>query len=188
VHIDADPVARHFGEAGGEPGRAAVLQRLDETRFDELDGDLDQLLPRERVADLHRRALVGVVFAEALAREHGGAADPVAAGRRAVQDDEVAGALCLGRLEPAGVDQTDAHGVHEAVARVRLVEDGRAADVRDADAVAVLADARDCAREVVVGLSEPEAVEQCDRSRAHRDDVAQDPTDTGRGALERLDR
>ena len=32
--------------------------------------------------------LSGVVLAELLAREHRGAADPVAAGRRAVEDDE----------------------------------------------------------------------------------------------------
>ena len=32
------------------------------------------------------------------------------------------------------------------------------------------------------------AVEERDRARAHRDDVAEDPADAGRGALERLDR
>ena len=122
---------------GREPGGAAVLQRLDEPRLDELDGDLDQLLARERVADLHRRPLVRVVLAELLAREHGRAADPVAPRRRAVEHDEVAGALRLRRLEPVGVEQADAHRVDEAVAGVRLVEDGRAADVRHADAVAV---------------------------------------------------
>ena len=38
------------------------------------------------------------------------------------------------------------------------------------------------------GLAEAQPVEQRDRPRAHRDDVAQDPADAGRGALERLDR
>ena len=156
--------------------------------FDELDRHLDQLLARERIADLHRRSLVGVVLAELLAREHGRAADPVAAGGRAVEDDEVARPVRLRRLEPRRVEDPDAHRVDEAVARVRLVEDGRAADVRDADGVAVAADAGDRALEVVVGRAEPEPVEQRDRPRAHRDDVAQDPADPGRGALERLDR
>ena len=82
----------------------------------------------------------------------------------------------------------DAHRVDEAVAGVRLVEDGRAADVRDADGVAVAADAGDRALEVVVGRAEPEPVEQRDRPRAHGDDVADDPADPGRRALERLDR
>ena len=38
-----------------------------------------------------------------------------------------------------------------------------------------------------VGLGEAQAVEERNRPRAHRDDVAQDPADSGRGALERLD-
>ena len=39
-----------------------------------------------------------------------------------------------------------------------------------------------------VRRAEPEPVEQRDRPGAHRDDVAEDPADAGRGALERLDR
>ena len=47
-------------------------------------------------------------------------------------------------------------------------------------------DAGHRAAEVVIGLREAQAVEDRDRPRAHRDDVAQDPADSGRGALERL--
>jgi hypothetical protein len=36
-------------------------------------------------------------------------------------------------------------------------------------------------------LAEPEAVEQRDRPRSHRDHVTQDPADSSRRALERLD-
>ena len=39
-----------------------------------------------------------------------------------------------------------------------------------------------------VGRAEAQPVEQRDRPGAHRDDVAQDPADPGRRALERLDR
>ena len=46
----------------------------------------------------------------------------------------------------------------------------------------------DRAPEVPVGRAEAEPVEQRDRPRAHRDDVAEDAADAGRGALERLDR
>ena len=91
VDVDAGLAAGHLGERGGEPGRAAVLQRLDEPGLDELERGLDQLLAGERVADLDRRPLLGVALAELLAREHGGAADPVAAGGRAVEDEQVAG-------------------------------------------------------------------------------------------------
>ena len=70
---------------------------------------------------------------------------------------------------------------------VGLVEDGVAADRRDADAVPVVADPADGALEVAVRLAEAQPVQQRDRPRAHRDDVAQDPADAGRRALERLD-
>ena len=51
-----------------------------------------------------------------------------------------------------------------------------------------MADAGDGTAEVVVGLAEAQAVEERDRPRAHRHDVAEDPADAGRGPLERLDR
>ena len=71
---------------------------------------------------------------------------------------------------------------------VRLVEDRLAADGRDADRVSVAADPGDGAVELVVGRAEAQPVEQRDRPRAHRDDVAEDAADAGRRALERLDR
>ena len=133
---------------GREPGGAAVLERLDEPALDELERGLDQLLAGERVADLHRRALLVGALAELLAREHatrrrsrrgrwsrrrGRAALPVAS-RRA-------------RVTRSDGQQPDAHRVDEAVARVRLVEDRLAADRRDADAVPVVADPGDRAPE-----------------------------------------
>ena len=129
-----------------------------------------------------------VVLAELCAREHRGAADPVPPGRRAVEHDERA---CLRRLrarEPLDRKQPDAHRVDEAVGGVRVVEDDLAAHVGDAHAVAIMADTADRTREVVVRGAEAQPVEQRDRSRAHRGDVAQDPADAGRRALERLDR
>ena len=89
--------------------------------------------------------------------------------------------------ESAG-QQADAHRVDEAVRGVDLVEHDLAADVRDADPVAVGADPADGTREVVVRGAEAESVEERDRPGAHRDDVAEDPADAGRRALERLDR
>ena len=82
----------------------------------------------------------------------------------------------------------DAHGVDQAVVRVGVVEHGLAADRRHADAVPVVADPGHGALEHPARLAEAEPVEQGDRPRAHRDDVAQDPADSGRRALERLDR
>ena len=50
-----------------------------------------------------------------------------------------------------------------------------------------MGDPRDRAAEVPVGSAEAEPVEQRNRPRAHRDDVAQDAADPGRRSLERLD-
>ncbi len=184
--VDA-AVARHLRERRREAGGAAVLKRLDEARLDELDRDLDQLLAGERVADLNARTLVGVVLAQLLAREHGGAADPVATGRGAVEDDEVPGAGGAGAGDPVRRKQPHAHGVHEHVVAVGVVEDGLAADGRHADGVAVRTDPGDGAVEAGIAGREPQSVEQRHRPRAHRDDVAQDPADACRRSLERLD-
>ena len=125
--------------------------------------------------------------AELLAREDGRAADAVAAGGGAVEHDERSWRGRLRARHAVGGKQPDAHRVDEAVVRVRLVEDRLAADRGHADAVAVVADAADRTGEVVVRRTEAQPVEQRDRPRAHRGDVAQDPADTRRRALERLD-
>ena len=96
------------------------------------------------------------------------------------------GRLCA--RQSIGRQQPDAHRVDEAVVPVRLVEDRLASDGRDADAVAVVADPADGPREVPVGLAEAQPVEQGNRARSHRDDVAQDPSHACRRTLERLDR
>ena len=189
VEVDVDAgLARHLGERRREPGGAAVLQRLDEPALDELERRLDQLLAGERVADLHRRPLVRVVRAELLAREHARAADPVAAGRRAVEHEGVARGRAPRARHALRRQQADAHRVHEAVVAVGRVEERLAADGRHADAVPVVADSGHGPLEHPVRGAEAQPVEQRDRPRAHRDDVAQDPADPGRRALERLDR
>ena len=182
------PPPRHLGERRRQPGRAAVLQRDDEVALDELEARLDQLLARERVADLDGRSLVRVLFPKLLAGEHARAADAVAPGRRAVEEDDVSRSARL-RLEHAlGGEEPDAHRVHEAVVRVGRVEDRLATDRRHADAVPVVPDSGHRAFEHPARLAEAEPVEQRDGPRAHGDDVAQDAADPGRGALERLDR
>ena len=90
-------------------------------------------------------------LAELLAREHGGAADPVAAGRRAVEDEHVAGPARARARDALGRQEADAHRVDEAVAGVRLVEDRLAADGGHADAVPVVADPGDRAPEAQSG-------------------------------------
>ena len=83
--------------------------------------------------------------------------------------------------------------VDERIAGVALVEGDLAADGRDADAVAVAARCRRprlrdrAARQAVVERAEAQRIQQRDRPRAHREDVADDPADAGGRALVRLD-
>ena len=86
----------------------------------------------------------------------------------------------------------DAQGVDQRVAGIRLVEHHLAADVRQAEAVAVAADAGDDAGQhasgvVRVGRAEPQGVHHRHRPGAHGQDVADDPADTGSRTLVGLD-
>ncbi len=88
----------------------------------------------------------------------------------------------------------DAHAerVDQRVALVAGVEDDLAADVGQAEAVAVAADARDDAGQHapgvgVVGSTEAQRVHHRDRAGAHREDVADDAADAGGRALVGLD-
>ena len=98
----------------------------------------------------------------------------------------------LGEVDVLDPHGADAEGVDERVALVAVVEDDLAADVGQAEAVAVAADAGDDARQDalrvgVVQVAEAERVHDGDRPGAHRHDVADDPADAGRGALVGLD-
>ena len=122
-----------------------------------------------------------------------GAADAVAAGRRADEQDHVAGTRGHRPREVLLAHEAERHRVDEAVALVRVVEVDLAADGGDAEAVAVAADAGDRALEQValprlVQRAEAQRVQRGDRTRAHREDVADDAADAGRRALVGLDR
>ena len=194
--VDVEPdlaLGGHLGRRRRQPRRAEVLQRHEQPALEQLQRALQHLLLGERVADLDGRALVGVALAELGRGEHRGAADPVAAGRGAEQDERVADAGRRAADQPVGARQPERHRVDEAVLLVGLLEVELAADRRHADRVAVVADPADRVVEQVARarrgrLAEAQRIEHGDRPRADREDVAQDPADAGRGALERLDR
>ena len=162
--------------------------------FEQLERALEQLLLLERIADLDGRALRGVELVELGRREHRRAADAVAAGARAEQQHDVADPGGRRADQVVLLDQPQAHRVDEAVCLVGVLEVDLAADGGDADRVAVVADAGDRLLEQVArarrprDLAEAQRVEDRDRPRADREDVAQDAADAGGGALERLDR
>ncbi|MGX1156045.1 hypothetical protein RKD39_003623 [Streptomyces albogriseolus] len=188
----AGAVGGQLGRGAGQTGRAEVLNADDELLLERLQGALDEQLLLEGVADLHRGALRRLGVVEGLRGEDGRAADAVAAGPGAVQDDLVARAGRLGEVDVLVPHDADGTGVDQRVALVAGVEDDLAADVGQAQAVAVAADAGDHAGQDalgvgVVGRAEAQRVHDRDRAGAHRDDVADDAADAGGRALVGLD-
>src|SRR5512143_610142 len=119
--------------------------------------------------------------------------DAVTPGPRADAEENVAHSFGAGPDQVALAEEADAHRVDQRVARIAGGEADFAAEGRDADAIAVVADsAHDAGEEIAVARhverTEAETVEHRDRSRAHREDVAQDPADAGGSALIRFDR
>ena len=197
VQVDAHAAVaagRQLGRRAGDARRAQVLNALDQPLGEELEAALDQELLQERVADLNRRTLGGLAVgvAERRAGQHRRPADAVRPGPRAEQHDLVARPVGRGLLQVAVPHEAHAERVHQRVAGVAGVEDELAADVGQAEAVAVERDARDDSGQhpggvVRVRRAEPERVHDRDRARAHRDDVPDDAADAGRRALVRLD-
>ena len=131
-------------------------------------------------------------FVVELRRRHRRAVDAVAAGLGADVVDRVADAGGDALDDVGLLRDAEAEDVDQRVAGVGRLEDDLAADGRDADAVAVAGDAGDDAFEQAAGagrveIAEAQRVEQRDRPRAHREDVADDAADAGGRALIRLD-
>ena len=195
VEVDADvALGRHLRRRRRQPRGAEVLQRHEEPALEQLERALHELLLGERVADLDGRALVAVGLVELGAGQHRRAADAVAPGRGAEEDDDVADARGRRAHHVPRLGQAERHRVDQAVLLVGRLEVDLAADRGHADRVAVVADAGDRVVEQVAralgvaGLAEAQRIEHRDRPRAEREDVAQDAADARGRALEGLDR
>ena len=145
VEIERDAeiaLGAHLDRRAGQPGRAHVLDGDDAALGHDLEAGFEQKLFRERIADLHGRALFLGVGAE-LGRRHGGAVDAVAAGLRAEIDDRHADAGRRRIENLVGLGEADRHGVDQAIAVIAAVKAHLAADRRHAEGIAVAADAGD---------------------------------------------
>ncbi len=199
AHVEHDASAATVGgldRGGGKSGGTAVLDTGDPfgVVLGEVDAGFEEHLLEERVADLHGGAhLLEASTGVGAGGEAGRAVDAVATGVGADDHDDVAGALGLGAGQAIDGGDADAHGVDERVRSVGVFEVDLAADSGNAEAVAVAADPGDDALEQVAVVrviegAEAERVQQGDRARAHREDVADDAADAGGRALVRLDR
>ena len=122
----------------------------------------------------------------------GGAVHAVATGPGADGHDRVAHPFGLPAHQVVEAQDPDAHDVDDRIPLVAGVEDRLSPHGRDADAVPVVTHATHDAVEQVTGTrriegSEVEAVEDRDRARAHREDVPQDASRSGRRPLIGLD-
>ncbi len=145
------------------------------------------------------RWLVGGFLGQ-IPRGKGGAGQAVAAGGRADVEDRIAHALGRAAGDLLVAQDAEAKDVDQRIALVALVEINLAGDGRDAEAIAVMGDAADHAREepAVVGRcrtlapsgadrAEAQRIDRADRPRAHGENVADDAAHAGGRALERLD-
>ena len=144
VDLDAGAAAgAHLAGRAGQPGGAHVLDADERVGLHQLEARLEQQLFHERIADLHRRTLLGRLVVE-LRRRHGRAVNAVAAGLGAdVVDRDCRRREALPLHERVGAGDAEAEHVDQRVAGVAVVERDFAADRRDADAVAVAGDAGD---------------------------------------------
>ncbi len=159
---------------------------------DQLEAGLEQQLLGEGIADLHLWPARFALLRQLLGGE-AGAVDAVAPGPSPTHSRTLPTPWARARDQLRFPQQADAHRVDQRVAAVSRGEVDLAAERRDADAVAVVADASDDSGEEVaiarrVQRAEAEAVEHRDRTRAHGEHVAQNAADAGRGALVWLDR
>ena len=191
----------HLAGGAGEAGGAHVLNAEDGAGGHGFEAGFEEELLHEGVAHLDVGALLLGAFGELFAR-HGGAVDAVAAGLGADVDDGVADAGGLGVEDFVDADQAEGEGVDEGIAGVAGLEAGFAAEVGDAEAVAVAGDAGDDAVEMGGGAAscvvrcvgrlrrkgaEAEGVHDGERAGVHGEDVAQDAADAGGCALVGLD-
>ncbi|CAB4620520.1 unannotated protein [freshwater metagenome] len=185
-------VASELGGGTGNSSTTEVLDSYDDVFGENLETAFDQDFFGEGVADLHAGALGRTVCIECFRSQDRDAADAVATGFSSEQHDEVAGARCRRKQDVFVLHDSYAQGVDQWVAQVALVEDDLAADVGKTQTVSVATDASHDARQDALGVwcicrTKAQRVHDGDWTSTHGQNVADDSTNTRRGALVGLD-
>ena len=188
IEFDAEVAFRaHFDRGGGQAGRTHILNGDDGARGHQLQTGFEQQLFGEGIADLNGRALLLGAGLEG-GRSHRRAMDAVAAGLGAEINDRISDACRLGVEDRVRAGDAHRHCIDEDVAVVALVKADRTADGRDAERVAVTADARHHPADETAGpgmlrRTKPQQVQTGDRPRPHGKHVAEDPANARRSPL-----
>ena len=169
-----------------------VLNPFDATSREQLEAAFDEDLLGERVPNLNSGPFGRTALSEGVGRKDGRAADTVATSAGTEENDDVSDALCVREVKVFVTQCADGKGVDERVRLINRVEPGFAADVGQSETVSVKRDAahdtvHDAVRVGVVDRAESQSIHDRNGTRTHRNDVANDSADSGRGALERLD-
>ncbi len=192
IDLDASAGAASHLAGGARQARGAhVLNADDRAGLHRFETGFEQQLFEKRIAHLHVGTLLLGLLGE-LGRRHGSAVDSVAAGLGADVDHRVADAFGLAVKNLVLAKDAQRERVHQRIAVVALFEDALAADGGNAEAVAIVRDARNNAFEnsaIARDIERAEAyrVHHRDGPRAHGENIAQDAAHAGGRALERLD-
>ena len=181
----------HLRTAAGEAGGAHVLGRHHITTLEGLQTGLDQPLLQKGIAHLHGGAIVEGGLGE-LGTGEAGAAHAIAAGGAAHINHRIAHPPGTGADDVVGFHQPQGHGIDQGVTAVTGIKGHLTAHRGHADAVAVVGDAGHHALHqadiaLVLQGAEAQGIEEGDRPRPHREDVAQDAAHPSGRALERFD-
>jgi len=117
---------------------------------------------------------------------------PITPGVGTDEEDGVTGSVGAGAAQPLVANQANTHGIDDRIFGVPLIEVHLAANRWTAEAVAVAPDAGDDSVKQVAAASriertETERIEDGDRPRSHREDVAKDSANPGGRPLVGLD-
>ncbi len=146
--LDARAGARsHFASGTGQARRAHVLHARNRAGGEQFEARFAYELFHERIADLHRAALLFGGFLGQILRRKRRARETVATRGRADVKHGIAHSLGRAARDLFVAQHTKAERVHERIAFVGFVEINLARDGRDAEAIAVMRDAADDAGE-----------------------------------------
>ena len=182
----------HLRTTAGQTGSAHVLSSHHITAVESLETCLNQTLLKEGITDLDRRTIIQRVSTE-LRTGKTGTPHAVPSGCAADINDRVANSLSAGFHDLLGLHQTKSHGIHQWITGVGRIESHFTTDGGHSHAIAVMGNAGDHPFDQahigrILQRTETQSIEQCDWPSAHREDVAQDPPNTGRRSLKGLNR
>ena len=180
-----------LGGSAGQARAAQVLNANDHAGVVEVQAALDEDLLGEGVAHLHGRQLALGAVLEGIGGQHGHAADAIQTGAGAEEHDLIALARCKGQLQVIDLEGAHAQGIDQRVTGIGLIKDGLAANIGQAQGVAVATHAGNNARQDTLGIGgvgRPKAqlIHHGNRASAHSHDVADDAAHAGGRTLVRL--